>query len=64
MALVPLQFEVIVPKAEQIMPVRIDFHDRQRKRFTAQLGLYLVHVVQVDMHITECVDEIPGFQAD
>ena len=42
MALVPLQVEALVAEAEQIPPVRVDLHDRQRKRFARQLGFDLL----------------------
>lgn len=59
---VVLQLEIFVLEAEDIFYVRIDFHGRQRTGSTCQLEVHLLQVVQVDVGISERMDEVTRFQ--
>lgn len=62
MRLVSHQFEVFVFEIEDIGHFRIEFHLGQGKGLSAELQFYLVQVVEVDVRITEGMDELAGMQ--
>lgn len=63
MRLVSHQFEVIVFEIEDIAYFRIEFHLRQRMGLAAELQLHLVDMVEVDVRITEGMNELTGLEA-
>ena len=50
--------EVFVLEFENIFDIGIDAHLRQFARFAGELQMHLVKVVEVDMRIACCVNEI------
>ena len=56
-------FEVLVAEAEDVLHVGIDVHLRQGARFARQLQMYLVEVVQVDVCVAQCMDEVARLQS-
>lgn len=51
------QFKIFVPEAKNIFHIGIYFHIGQRSRLTRKLQFHLFQVVQVDVGITEGVNE-------
>ena len=52
------QFEILEFEIEDTFHIRVDFHLRQRTRFAGQLQFYLFQMIQIDMCVTECMNEV------
>ena len=56
------QFKVFVFEIEDAFYIGVQFHFRQGSRFARKLFPHLLDMVVVNMGISECVDEISGFE--
>lgn len=63
MGVVAHEIEIIISEPEYILYIRIQDHVRQRAWRAAQLFMHLVEMVQIDMGITERMDEVAGLQS-
>ena len=57
------QFEILEFEIEDTFHIRVDFHLRQRTRFAGQLQFDLFQMIQIDMCVTECMNEVSGLQS-
>jgi len=60
MALVILQFEVLVTETEDVFDCRIEAHAWQGKGARDSCVVHLFHVIGVQVRIAECVNDSPG----
>jgi len=62
MWIIPLQAEILVLEIEDRPALRVDDHLRQRPRRAGELKLGLFEVVEVEMRVSQRVDELPRLQ--
>lgn len=63
MWIVIYQFEIFILEVEDALHIRVYLHLRQRTWFAGKLQFDLLQMIQINVRITECMNEIPCFQS-
>ena len=62
MMLIIFQRKILERKFKNVFYCRVQFHSGQSKRCSAQLQVYLLHMIAVNMHVAKRMNEFARLQ--